>query len=143
MATPIGGQDTRISFGSSPFNMGVEEWKLELANAADIDYTNSESTQDSIGIAFTNRMAACKDATLTITAFYDLDNPPGDSGGDPPNLMPGATVSTVKVYTSKNGNLYYSFPSMIVQNSTISMRIKDKVTVNATLKPNGTWSVPT
>lgn len=119
--------------------MSVEEWSLEVTSN-DIDYTNSESSQDSNLIAYTNRMTNCKDVTLTITAFYDNDNLPSAS---PPNFQSGATISTVLIYVNKAASRKFTFTSLIVLGDAVTMRIKDKLMVRATLRPNGSWTYPT
>lgn len=135
--TPTGGQNTRIQFGGS-YNARCKEWKRQGTLVGEAEITNSESPQDANFVAYAERTPVVRDCVLTLTIIFDMDNLPSAS---PPNLVTGATLSTVRLYVSKTSSKFHLFTSMIVCEDGEQMTIKDIVWWSGTLKTTGSWTI--
>lgn len=102
--------------------------------ASEGDVTNFE------GAGYEDVETGTLGADISITADYDCANNPFDN---PPNLQPGQTISTVKLYLNDTTGPYWDFPSVKVLTAPMSAKVKEMLGIQFTMKNKGTFTAPT
>lgn len=130
IGTPIPGSDGRVQYNGG--NLNLDSWKV-TPQGGDIPTTHFESGGYEEGIVGNG---VCD---IEFSGFYDRANPPFSVVG-----LTVGVKSPLKLFTTKAGNGFFSFPSWRLLSAPVEHNVDNKTAhISFKGKSDGVWFYPT
>jgi hypothetical protein len=110
----------------------AKKWSVN-PTADELDITNFE------GQGYGDRIAGILDAEFTVEADWDSEN---NNYGSPPNIVPGAPLTEVKLFLNDTSGLFWRFPLALVISVPSNAEVRGLLTISFTAKNKGIYYPP-
>lgn len=133
MATPVAvaGKNARLLIGATA--IVTEEWSAEMEDSAP-EVSNTE------GAGYADFISGLITLTVNVKGFFDIGNYPFAS---PPNITPGATLSSVTLNRNTTPTAIFTITSALVTQVRVATQVKDKIMLDWTMKGKGSFTLAT
>lgn len=111
----------------------AKSWTV-TAEADELDVTNFE------GNGYTEVIGGVKKLTVQIEIDWDSAANPFDS---PRSIIPGSTISTVKLYVNDTTGPYWSIGTLFIRSVSNPMEVRQSARVSINGTGSGSYTLPT
>jgi hypothetical protein len=128
--TPLSAKNAKVRINNVVYT--AKRWVVTPV-ADEIDTSNFE------GAGFTDRIAGLSDCEFTVDADWDSA---GNNFANPPNIVIGQTLSTVKLFLNDTSSVFWLFPSALITTTPTTAEVRGAIIVSFTAKNKGTFTYP-
>jgi hypothetical protein len=132
---PLSAKNAKVRIttpSSTSFVFTAKRWTV-TPRVDPLDITNFE------GEGFADWLGGIKECEFTIEADYDTAN---DPFFDPPDIVAGAIIGPVLLYTDDIPSDHWNFAKALVVETPMTAAVRELITITLTCKAKGTFTEP-
>lgn len=126
-------KNAKVRLGAGATVLTAKSWTV-TSEADELDTTNFESG------GYTEVIGGIKKLTVQIEIDWDSAANPFDS---PRSIIPGSTISTVKLYVNDTTGPYWSIPTLFIRSVSNPAEVRQTVRVSINGTGSGSYTLPT